>query len=72
VSDTELTLIKTLMSAVPNRSTIFHYTFQQGLLGTIKEKVLWLSSIRHLSDAAEFGYSVELVRDKLMRKQRAR
>jgi hypothetical protein len=71
MSDTELTLIKTLMSAVPDRSTIFHYTSQQGLLGIIKEKALWLSSIRHLSDAAEFGYSVELVRDKLMRKLRA-
>jgi hypothetical protein len=69
--NTEPTLIKSLMSAVPSRNTIFHYTSQQGLLGIIKEKALWLSSIRHLSDAAEFGYSVELVRDRLMRKLRA-
>jgi hypothetical protein len=50
-----------LTAVAPSGGLIFHYTSQQGLLGIIKDKALWLSSIRHLSDAKEFGYAVELV-----------
>ncbi len=63
--------IQTLMSAVPEKETIYHYTSQDGLLGIIQTKSLWVSSIRHLSDSAEFGYSVELVREKLNHRLRA-
>jgi hypothetical protein len=63
--------IQELMSAVPEKETIFHYTSQEGLLGIIQTKSLWASSIRHLSDSAEFGYSVELVREKLKRRLQA-
>ena len=54
-----------LKSVSPDTRTIFHYTTQEGLLGIVKDKALWLSSMRHLSDAAEFGYAVELARDQL-------
>lgn len=53
------------LTAVAPGGPIFHYTSQQGFLGIIKDKALWLNSIRHLSDAKEFGYAVELVRSKL-------
>jgi len=54
-----------LKSARPGYRIIFHYTSQEGLLGIIRDKALWLSSIRHLSDATEFSYAVELARTKL-------
>jgi hypothetical protein len=50
---------------------IYHYTSQQGLLGIVNGKSLWVSSIRHLNDAAEFGYSVEMIREILTRRLRA-
>jgi hypothetical protein len=66
--DIETNAATKLMSAIPRSRTIFHYTSQNGLLGIIKDKALWLSSILHLSDATEFGYAVELVRTKLTSK----
>jgi hypothetical protein len=54
----------------PSKGTIFHYTSQEGLLGIIREKALWMSSIHHLNDATEFTYAVNLVRTKLQSKQR--
>jgi hypothetical protein len=47
--------IERLRSAIPKSTTLFHYTSQAGLLGIIRSKSLWVSSIRHLSDAAESG-----------------
>src|ERR1700693_5963128 len=57
-----------LTSVAPTTSTLFHYTSQQGLLGIEDRKARWLSSIRHLNDATEFGYAVDLVRAKLLHK----
>jgi hypothetical protein len=57
-----------LKSAIPSSRTIFHYTSQEGLLGIVNDKAIWLSSIRHLSDATEFGYALDLVRRKLIHK----
>jgi hypothetical protein len=61
-------VLQQLKSAVPESSVIFHYTSQDGLLGIIRSKSIWASSIRHLSDSAEFSYTVELVRGKLKQK----
>jgi hypothetical protein len=36
---------------------IYHYTTQAGLLGIIRRRELWASSILHLNDASEFGYA---------------
>jgi hypothetical protein len=66
--DIQTKALDKLKSATPGTSTLFHYTTQQGLLGIIQDKALWLSSIRHLSDAAEFGYAVEMVRTRLTHK----
>ncbi len=63
--DSKTDALDELTAVAPSGGLIFHYTSQQGLLGIIKDKALWLSSIRHLSDAKEFGYAVELARSKL-------
>ncbi len=60
-----MSVIVKLKAAVPEKETIYHYTSQEGLLGIVRTKCLWVNSIRHLSDSAEFGYSVDLVREKL-------
>jgi hypothetical protein len=62
--DTDRTAIGSLISAV-HEGILYHYTSQQGLLGIVQNKVLWMSNIRYLSDAAEFGYAAGLVREVL-------
>jgi len=42
--------------------TIYHYTGQDGFLGILESKSLWLSSVRHLNDAAELRYAADLAR----------
>ena len=63
--------VNKLNAAKPTESTIFHYTSLDGLLGIVQSKSLWASSIRHLSDAADFGYALDLAREKLNRKLKA-
>jgi hypothetical protein len=50
---------------MPDDAIIYHYTSQDGLLGIIRNKSLWVSSILHLNDSAEFAYSIEIVRENL-------
>jgi len=45
--------------------TIYHYTSQQGLLGIIQQRALWVSSIRHLNDAAESQFAIEIMKEQL-------
>jgi Protein of unknown function (DUF2971) len=46
---------------VPDRpNLLYHYTTQEGFLGIIKSKSLWASSIRHLNDASEFNYPLDI------------
>ena len=59
-----------LIKVPPERPTLFHYTTQEGLLGIVSSKSLWVTSVRHLSDSTEFAYTVELVRETLNRKLR--
>src|ERR1700691_6729181 len=59
-----------LFSNTTTTRTMFHYTSQDGLLGIIGSKALWTSSIRHLNDATEFGYAVDMVRESLLRSLR--
>ena len=59
------------ITGVPTGPFLFHYTTQEGLLGIIDTKSLWMTSVRHLSDSTEFAYTVELVRENLNRKLRA-
>ena len=45
---------------------LYHYTTLDGLLGILASKVLWATSIRHLNDASEFRYAIELARDGVL------
>jgi hypothetical protein len=44
---------------------LYHYTSQEGLLGILKDKSLRMSSIFHLSDAAEYSYALQMVQDTI-------
>jgi hypothetical protein len=52
----------------PPPKIVYHYTSQEGLLGILKRKVLWLSSIRHLNDSAELKFAAKFLRETLKRK----
>src|ERR1700722_14019362 len=58
-------VMETPITRPPDPAIIYHYTSQEGLLGIFQQKVLWVSSIRHLNDAAEVGFAVELMRERL-------
>lgn len=36
---------------IPTPSVIFHYTGADGLLGIVRERKLWASSVLHLNDS---------------------
>lgn len=57
--------MKSPVQARRKHQLIYHYTSQDGLLGIIQEKILRVSSIRHLNDSAEFIYAIEIVRSWL-------
>ena len=61
-----MTVVETLLSpSVPEGKILYHYTTQEGLLGILAKKQLWVSSVLHLNDAAEFNYTVSLVRENV-------
>jgi hypothetical protein len=40
---------------------LYHYTDQNGLLGIVRDGVVWATSISYLNDAREFNYAKELL-----------
>jgi hypothetical protein len=42
---------------------LYHYTTAEGLQGIIKDKSIWASDYRFLSDAAEFNYGLKIFQD---------
>lgn len=51
----------TFHNASPERGTLFHYTTAAGLLGILRESILWASHLRFLNDAQEGIYAQDLV-----------
>ena len=49
--------------------TLYHYTSQTGLLGILKDKEIWASDIRYLSDASEYEYSVDLLEEVINKRK---
>jgi len=41
---------------------LYHYTTQQGLLGILHSKAMWLSNLHYLNDTSEFIYSINLAK----------
>jgi hypothetical protein len=63
-----MTKLKDLLSPPTQKLTgrkLYHYTTQEGLLGIVKNRSLWTTSILHLNDSTEFNYAFSLVRRKL-------
>ena len=50
---------------------LYHYTTQEGLLGIVKSRSLWTTSILHLNDSSEFNYAFSVVRRRLESKLEA-
>jgi Protein of unknown function (DUF2971) len=48
---------------VPKR--IYHYTTQAGLIGILRSKSLWATSIEFLNDSKEFHYTLDLFKQAL-------
>lgn len=48
---------------------LFHYTTQNGLLGIIKDKSLWLSDNRYLNDITEYNLAIDLVKSELKKRE---
>ena len=51
------------------KNQLFHYTTQKGLYGIIESKSLWFTNILFLNDAAECGYTFQLMQDELEEKR---
>jgi hypothetical protein len=58
----ELDLLKVLS---PRRKPqiLFHYTSAEGLIGILKARALWATSIRFLNDSTEYSLAINLARE---------
>jgi hypothetical protein len=56
--------IKTLQERRPS-DFVYHYTSAQGLIGIIKSKSLWASSMQYSNDRTELKHAVSLIRGLL-------
>ncbi|MFA5824040.1 MAG: DUF2971 domain-containing protein [Thermodesulfovibrionales bacterium] len=45
--------------------TLYHYTSQQGLMGIVGNRSLWMTDILYLNDAQEFGYALSLLEKEI-------
>jgi Protein of unknown function (DUF2971) len=47
-------------------SVLYHYTSLDGLVGIVRSRSMWASSIRHLNDSSEFRYALDLVQSEIL------
>ena len=40
---------------------VYHYTTQDGLLGILKDKKIWMTKIQYLNDSSEFSLAIEVL-----------
>lgn len=53
-----LWLYRNFYKEVPHK-TLFHYTTQNGLLGIIESKSLWLSDNQYMNDMTEYNHTID-------------
>lgn len=53
-------------SKIDRPAIVHHYTSQPGLLGIIRTKSLWASSILYLNDSAEWQYAIKVMQDQVI------
>ena len=58
--------INTILKKKP-KSLIYHYSDQKGLLGIIKSKSLWATSIHYLNDSTEYSYAIKMAKNEIGR-----
>ena len=44
---------------------LYHYTSQDGLLGILQNKKLWMTNILYLNDSSEFEYTLNIVKKEI-------
>ncbi|MGD1153853.1 MAG: DUF2971 domain-containing protein [Syntrophales bacterium] len=44
---------------------LYHYTNQNGFLGIISEKSMWMSNLHYLNDSIEYHYPLDLLRSQI-------
>lgn len=54
-------MCSTTNDAQTDSDTIYHYTDQRGLLGILKSRTLWATSVRHLNDTSEVRGLLEIL-----------
>jgi Protein of unknown function (DUF2971) len=52
-------------SNYPPADKLFHYTNADGLLGILRDKVIWGTETTHLNDRSELEYGIELIKHQL-------
>ena len=62
-----LWLYRNFYKEVPHKP-LFHYTTQNGLLGIIESKSLWLSDNQYMNDMTEYNHTIDLVKDELKKR----
>jgi hypothetical protein len=50
---------------IPAPPILYHYTSHLGLLGMLKEKVIWASHVRYLNDRTEYSLAFDYAEDAL-------
>jgi hypothetical protein len=62
-------LVDEYLEQVPN-SALYHYTNACGLIGILKSKSIWASSIHHLNDTQEYKHAVGMMSEELEKRFR--
>jgi len=60
-----MTILDELQQGVP-KTTLYHYTNQNGLFGIIKKKKMWGSDILFLNDSTEWEYALNRTRGAIL------
>ena len=68
-SDMDQNILK-MVSLQRPPEILYHYTTQEGLLGIIKDKVIWATHTQYLNDQAEFSYALRLAEEEISRRRK--
>jgi len=64
VTKPQMKLIDSYLDTPPTRP-LYHYTDAAGLIGIMRTKRIWASSIQHLNDTQEFAHAIGLIEEEL-------
>ena len=67
IVDIARTILGQKRSELPSK--LYHYTSQDGLLGIVNKRAIWMTDIRYLNDSQEFSYAVSLFESLISERQ---